>query len=117
MASAEVALPSTSRARAVSSALAARDLVDLERMGLGGLLHRRLPLLRQLGLYLNDGMVLVVAAPMLVGDRREGRRSPVRHRDGLDGAGAPLLEVDDISWGFPQKSPLTSASTFSREIA
>ncbi len=45
-------------------------------------------------------MELVVPAPMLVGDGREGRRCPVRHRCHLNGAGEPLLEMD-LLVGFP----------------
>ena len=99
MAAAKVTLLAATHARAGSRPLASRDLVDLEQLGLGGLLRCRLPLLRELGLDLHDRVVLMVAAPMLVGDGRKGRRCPVRHRGSLDGAGAPLLEVDLL--GFP----------------
>ena len=99
MASAEVTLLATTHAGAWGGSLAARDFINLERMGLGGLLRCRLPLLRKLGLDLHDRVVLMVAVPMLVGDGRKGRRCPVRHRGRLDGAGAPLLEVDLL--GFP----------------
>jgi hypothetical protein len=98
-ASAKVALLATMHAEARGGSLADCDFLYLEQMALGGLLHRRLPLLRQLGLDLNDHMVLMVPAPMLVGDGHNGRRCPVRHRRCLNGAGALLLQVDLL--GFP----------------
>ena len=73
VASAEVMLLAMTHAGAGSSSLAAHDLKNLERMGLGGLLHCRLPLLRKLGLHLHNCVVLVVAELILVGDGREGR--------------------------------------------
>ena len=44
-------------------------------------------------------VVLIVPAPPRVRDGLEGTRRAIRHRDGLDGAGAPFLEVDLL--GFP----------------
>jgi hypothetical protein len=103
VASAEVTLLATTHAGAGSSSLDARDLVYLEQMGLGGLLCCRLPLLFELGLHRHNRVVLVVVALILVGDGREGRRCLVRHCSCLNGASAPLLEVDLL--GFtPEES-------------
>ncbi len=85
--------------RARCHALAAHNPVELKRPGLHGLLFLGLPLLCQLGLDLYDGIVLVMAAPSLVCDGAKRKQCLVWHRDGLDGASAPFLDVDLL--GFP----------------
>ena len=85
--------PNVTHGGAWCRALAACNLIELERPSLGNLLCG-LVLLGQLHLDQYNSIVLVILAPPEVQDGGNNRWHAIGHHNGLRCARAPLLEVD-----------------------